>query len=239
MILILFHSYGNNTGGELYDRKFHEYLKSRYDFVYPDKIKILTPELLNPAKHAKESLAEAKRMNPEIAVIELYSGCRNVFAARWLKKNKKHVITVISGLREKFRKNSSFSKIVAKKCEKYLIKKSDIIIAISDYVASYASHYTNKGAKIITAKPGIKVNREVPVSDLKRSMSSRRRVELLTVGACNKVKGTKYIVDAMKYLNNLDARLNIAGPYDRKDPYFIEVNEIISKNKLEGRIFRI
>ncbi len=236
MILFLLYSMGNITGGELYFRRIHEYLKEKYDLVRPENIPMMPPELSNPFMHARKSLAEVKECKPRIAIIDLYSGCRNTFAVKWLKKNGSNIVTLVSGLREKYRHNSKISKYIAKKCEKYVLSNSDIIIAISDYIGEYVGKYAGDKTKIIVAKPGIKIEIINSNENLRDSLFLKDRVELLTVGAFNIVKGTKHIVEAIKYLQDLNIRLNIVGPYDKQDSYYLEVIDIIEKNSLRDKI---
>jgi len=236
MILFLVNTQGNVTGGELYAARIHEFLKNNYDNVIPDSLSKLSTELLNPLRHARRALEEVKEKKPAVVVIDLYSGCRNTFAVRWLKKRDGVVVTIVSGLREKYRYNSNISRKIAKKCESYILKKSDIVITISDYLGEYVCRFTDPKAKIIVAKPGIKIEYNRINESKAIARTPVAKVNLLTIGACNIVKGTKYIVTAMSHLQDLNVMLDLVGPYDTQDSYYIEVNDIIERNNLRDRV---
>ena len=138
MILYLEYSAGRIRGGEVYSANFHSFLCKRFDNVVPGEIPLFPGEIRNPLRHCLYSYKRVKRINPAIIVVNVSSGIRNVLAVWWMKLNRRKVITIILEQRLEFSTKITFFRWIVRRCERYLIKKADIILVISEYTAELA-----------------------------------------------------------------------------------------------------
>jgi len=236
MILYLEYLAQGKRGGEKYHAHLHSFLAHNFDNVVPQKLDEFPQELAHPLKHAKYNLSLVKRHRPDLIVVDISSSFRNLLAIRWTKANKKRVLAVVQEQRLTYRLNNVLARWLVRRCENYLLKHADIVLANSRYSAEIAGRKGHLNHRVVVAPPGLEVEpislSEAPAGNSK----NRKTIELLFVGECSYRKGLKPLVKAMSRLKGLDIHLNVAGRYSRDDPYFQQIQKIIDRNHLDNRI---
>ena len=237
MILFLDYSAGAVRGGEVYCARFHSFLRRKYDDVVPEEMLPFPPEIRNPFKHCFYSYKRVKQDNPDMIVVNVSSGIRNILAVWWMKYNKKKVTTIVLEQRLAFSTKGHFFRWIVRRCENYLIYSADIILVISDYTARLARQ---KGARsqapCIIAPPGMENYIQRAVDIKPKFPNPGEPIRLLFVGMCVWHKGIKYLVEAMDILKNLNFRLDIVGKFNINDPFYKSIRRSISENNLDDKI---
>ena len=126
--------------------------------------------------------------------------------------------------------NLNYSESSLKRRAKSLvINKFDKVIAVSDAVRSYAiKTYGINEKKIITLHNGIHYN------DYFKKVETKRREQIVvgSVGRLSTQKGFERLILAMKYVENKNIVLKIAGDGNQK----YELRHLIKKHSLEERV---
>ncbi len=227
---------GRLTGGEYYQQMFHGFLKRSYKDVFPDCIAERPKNLRGLFRNIRFALNIVREKRPDIIVVDIYSGCRNFLAVLWMKRNRKTVIVILQGMRLKYRYKITILKHLIRWCENSILQCADVIIANSTYLVRYGEKITSDKTKIVLARPGIRVNFKISPSIAFNIDNKSDSFDILYVGACNKVKGTIFAVEAISLLSDLDINLNIAGPFMESDAYFIIVKRTVIKENLQDKV---
>ena len=237
MILFLDYLAGRVRGGEVYSARFHSFLRRRFDNVAPEEMILFPSEIKNPLKHLIYSYKRVRKYQPNMIVVNVSSGIRNVLAVWWCKLNKKKVITIVLEQRLEFRTRVSLFQWIVRRCENYLIKKADITLVISEYTAKLVRGINARPENpCIIAPPGME-NYIHQVHNFKPSTGSPGEpIRLLFVGMCVWHKGIKYLVEAMDLLKDLNVRLDIIGKFGIDDPFYKSIRKFIADRKLDDRI---
>ncbi|MEE9552909.1 MAG: glycosyltransferase family 4 protein [candidate division Zixibacteria bacterium] len=237
MILYLEYSAGGIRGGEVYSAYFHSFLHKRFDNIAPEEIPLFPDEIKNPLRHCLYSYKRVKQINPSIIIVNVSSGIRNVLAVWWMKLNRRKVITILLEQRLAFNTKIPFFRWIVRQCEKYLIKKADIILVISGYTEGLARQQNARSeTPCIIAPPGME-NYIQRAEDFKPKLPvSGEPLKLLFVGMCVWHKGIKYLVEAMNLLKEYNITLDIIGKYDGNDHYFKSIKQFVDKNDLDEKI---
>lgn len=237
MILFLEYSINGMRGGEIYFAHFFNFISSHFSDVVPKTLLRHPPEIQNIFKNMFHHLALVKKLKPELIVVDVSSGLRNILAVRWMKKNKKKTLIIIQEQRQNYRCNLPVFKWVIRQCEKYLVTQADILLVNSDYTLRQARRLgLSSSAFQVKAYPGLE---NVSVSHLPVKSNRKKKNDpfnLLMVGACIERKGIFYLVEALIKLKDLPIHLNIAGDYSLKSPYFKKIEKLIHRYSLQNNI---
>jgi len=236
MILFLENIAECKRGGEVYLGRFYDFIKIHFPDVYPDNLEQLAPQLRNPIKHMYFKKKMVEEYQPDIVFTDISSAFRSFLAAYSMKKMKKAIGIIVQEERQDFRYNIFFMKWLVRRFERYLLANASFVIANSKYIAKRTRRFIRKDIPIIIAYPGIELSmntRSLIDSDFNLD---KPPYELLFVGHCAYRKGLKFLVEAIKYLNEINVRLNIAGGYDEDSRYYREIKQIIRRNSLEDKI---
>jgi len=237
MILFLEYFSGRIRGGEVYNLHLYSFLRKRFPDFEPREISSIPPDLSNPFKHLIQSLALVKEKKPEIIVLDVSSGARNLLAVRWIKKNKMKVLLVVQEERLNLRSNFILVKWFVRRCEKYLVKNTDIFVVNSKYSANLVSKKgASENSECIIAHPGLENYSPLSSEIADRKGVIENPVNLLFVGVCKETKGVIYLVKAISLLKDLNIKLNIVGSYSSTSSYYKKIKKIIDQNNLQDRI---
>jgi glycosyltransferase involved in cell wall biosynthesis len=121
---------------------------------------------------------------------------------------------------------------MAYQVEKYIAKRADRIITVSDSINAFLRHYFQN--------PGITTARNIPSYTFSRPSSIlRERYSipghvpiLIYQGAISKARGVDTILRAVKKIRNIDFKFLLLG----NGPYLTEVQKFIHENQLESNI---
>jgi len=237
MILFLEFFSGGIRGGEVYNERFRSFLARTYAQFEPREKLSYPRSLRNPLRHMFHNLNRVKTTNPELAVLDISSGLRNIPAVRYLKKRGKKILLIVLEQRLALRYKGRLVKWLVFQAEKYLTRNADMILTISQYSANLARE---KGVRsdcpIVIAPPGME-NIHPDTSSLeRRANSTEESFRLLYVGACVWNKGLWYLVDAMGSLRDLNINLDIVGKFDPKSEYYLELARLIKNHGIEDRV---
>jgi len=224
------------TGGQYNLSHLHAFMKSRFAGYINKTRKFPPADIRGPYKQAIHNYRVVKRISPKLIIVSIYSSCRAVFAVWLMKRLKRKVMIIYHGIRVDYRYNNFLGRLIARLCNKYLLRKADIIQASSDFLAADARRLGARNVIIYVARPGVQIE---PDKDISSEYDSRKRVspiKLLYVGECKVVKGIKVLVEALCYLKDIDVLLDIAGGYKESDLYFQELIKIMRANNLADRI---
>ncbi len=235
MILFMEYSGKGKRGGERYNARLHSFLVSKFPNTKPEKLTEIPLEISSPVKHARYSLGMVKNYNPDLVVLDISSGCRNVLAVRWMKKRKKRVMVIVQGQRMEFKYDNALLKLVVHHCENYLLKNSDIVLVNSKFTASQVRKRVSMNVPVLIAYPGLWLS-VMPSKKTNVLIENKVRINLLFVGECTKVKGLKFLIEALCFLKDLDFGLDIVGWYSPDSPYFRNIATIISRNNLDEKV---
>ena len=235
MILFLEYSAGGKRGGEKFTSRLHRFL-SRYYEVYPKYLSERPAQARTPIGQLFYNFRLVKLYKPDIIVVDVSSGIRNILAVKWQKTRHRPVITLIQGVRMKFKFRSIFLvRWLIRLCESYLLGQADLVIACSKHMADFAHSKCTADKKYLVAYPGLEMD------DAILNLAERERVlapiKLLSVGECTKVKGLEYLIKAVDMIDLGDIELNILGGYDKNDPYFRSLNRLVRKHGNQASIF--
>lgn len=236
MILFLENIAEGKRGGEVYLGHLFNFIKKRYKDVHPGNLEKFPPNLRNPLRHMFVKKKTVEQYQPDLVIVDISSAFRNFLAAYSMKKKKIAMAVVVQEERQDFRYNLFFMKWLVRRFERYLLKSASLVIANSKYIADRSKRCIRKGIPVIIAYPGLELNVNLYSQNNSVIGSTKQPSELLFVGQCAYRKGLKYLVEAIKYLNDIDVKLNITGDYYESDHYYIEIRQIIKQNNLEGRI---
>ncbi|UCC80887.1 MAG: glycosyltransferase family 4 protein [Candidatus Zixiibacteriota bacterium] len=236
MILFLTDRAEGTRGGEEDNARLFSFFRENYEDVYPERLTKVTGDLKSPWKHAKYKLNLVRKYSPDLTIVDISAATRNFLAIRWLKKRQKKIMTVFLGRRMTFRYNNRLLEKTVRFCEAYTLANSDIICVNSEYTAGLIGGKARRRAKIIIARPGTS-----PIStDIEKidtgSRNRQRPLILLFVGACTKVKGLKYLAEALTKIRWLDFRLRVAGEYNIGGAYYRKVNKIIEDGGIADKV---
>ena len=231
MILFLTNIAMGNRGGEETNKRIHDFVKNNFIDVIPSELTNVPSNLRSPLKHAFYNLITIRKYKPDLLVIDVSSGLRNLLAVLWAMIFHKKLMTIYLGKRMEFRYDNIIVKGLVRFAEALYLKKSDLIYTNSDYSANSIREESKTKAKIVIINDGITVNAPDNVKRINNSL-----IELLFVGACTKVKGLKYLIESLIYLKDLDIILNIAGEYNKSDVYYKNILDFIANNNLSEKI---
>jgi glycosyltransferase involved in cell wall biosynthesis len=236
MILFLTDRFKGKRGGEKINAKLFEFFKETYEDVYPEQLTELTGDLKSPWIHAKYKLALVKKYSPELVVIDISAAFRNIPAIRWLKRHRKKIMTAFFGQRMDFRYDNKIIEKAVRFCENYTLKHSDVICVLSEFLAGLARRKASKSAKIVIARPGTNLisTGSKPIDT--RSRNRQRPLRLLFVGACTKVKGLEYLIEALILKRSMDFKLYIAGEYNVRNSYYKRIKKTIEKGRITDKV---
>jgi glycosyltransferase involved in cell wall biosynthesis len=234
MILFLEYSAGGKRGGEKYTARLHAFLRGKYD-VIPDILQPRPVELSNPLRQLLCSRRAVEKFRPDLVVNDVSSGTRNVLAISWASRRKKRILTIIQEKRMHFRLRNNFVvRWIVRLCENYLLKRANIILVNSRYIANYAQKRSGSNPTMIIALPGIENKGDLGPKPFPVAHSTRPR--LLLVGECTRRKGIEYLVRAIPLLGFDKVQLAIAGGYSPKNPYYRKIERLVNKFHLEGEV---
>jgi glycosyltransferase involved in cell wall biosynthesis len=135
-----------------------------------------------------------------------------------------------------FRYNNWVNEKTVRFCEAYTLANSDIICVNSEFTAGLARRKAGKNAKIVVIRPGTSpISSDIEEIDA-AGRNRQRPLLLLFVGACVKVKGLRYLAEALTKIRDLDFRLRVAGEYDVRDAYYRKINKIIEKGGIADKV---
>jgi len=237
MILFLEYFSDGIRGGEVYSTHLYSFLKSRFSDFEPRETPSKLPGLANPIKHLFHSLALVKKKKPDMIVLNVSSGIRNLLAVRWIKKSKRKVMLIVLEERLNLRNNFFMVKWLVRQSEKYLIKNADIFLVCSKYSANLVSKKgASENSECIIAHPGLE-NYSPENSKIANSEEIiENPINLLFVGVCKETKGVIYLVKAISLLKDLNTKLNIVGSYSSTSSYYKKIKKIIDQNSLQDKI---
>ncbi len=235
MILFLTDRGEGKRGGEETNARIFNFFRDNYEDVYPEQLTEIIGNLKFPWTHAKYKLALAKKYSPELAVVDISASFRNIQAVKWLKKQRKKIMTVFLGQRMTFRYNNKIIEKAVRFCENYILKHSDIICVNSEFTAGLARRKAGETAMIVIARPGTTaISTGKPIDT--RSRNRQRPPRLLFVGACTKVKGLEYLIEALIFKQSMDFKLYIAGEYNVRDPYYKRIKKAIENKGIADKV---
>jgi glycosyltransferase involved in cell wall biosynthesis len=235
MIQFLEYSAGGKRGGERFTARVHAILKARFGDITPLEYIERPPDLKNPIKAALSALKRVKDTAPDLVVADISSGIRNVLGVALQKYRKKYVIIIIQGQRMNY-KFAYFPliRLMVQLCESYLLRRADIVITNSNYMADFAGKKGHHKSNIIVARPGMAINlnerSEMPL------VNKSKLIGLLLIGDCTRVKGIDYMVRALSHLKDLNIELNLAGSFSENSTYYKRIKRIIKDNNLIERV---
>lgn len=236
MILYMCHKAEGKRGGELTNEKIHSFMKKCFSDVVPNKLYQLPSRASHPVMNIIYSIELVKKYRPNLLVVDISSGCRNIWAVRWMKKHQRKVMVILLGKRMAYRYDNLIVKTIVGWCEGYLLKNADIVLVNSEFSAMLAKKKTSENAQIVVNRPGLEFHHLPSGNDMCAENNDSSSISLLFVGECTKVKGLKFLIQALNLLNNLDVHLNIVGEYNVRSKYFKELNDIIVKGSLQDRV---
>lgn len=235
MIQFLVNKSDGKRGGEYFHANLHSLIIRRFPGTLPKIIEKLPLELNGPIRHAQYNRTIVRNLRPRLIIVDVSSGIRNVLAVRWMKKHRGKILVVILGQRMAFRYNNKLVEYIVRRCENYLLKSADIILTNSEYTAGFAKRYISKHAGLIIANPGLEIDQvqDIALENAYKSVSPTR---LLFVGECTKVKGLRYLIEALGLLKDLDIQLDIAGDYDAKSSYYASIKKIVNMYSIQKNV---
>jgi len=232
MILFLQSIAGQTRGGETTTLKLFEYFKARFPDVYPEQLRVLDSSINSPFKQMFNDYKLVKSLNPDMLVVDVSSGIRNLSAVAWAKANNRKIMVVMLGLRMSFRYSSFMVKLLVRFSERYILRAADIIYVNSHFTSSYVKKLLKKEPPILTIYPGL--------DDIIVKAGSENKtdglISLLFVGECTEVKGLIYLVEALAGLKKLPVQLDIVGNYDTDSEYYKNLTRVIDENDIGDRV---
>jgi glycosyltransferase involved in cell wall biosynthesis len=237
MILFLGFLAEGKRGGEVYTSKFLSFLVSRFPDVIPRQMPKFPPELKSIFRHAIYNYRRVARNRPALIITDVSSGLRDILAVYKNKKQNGKLLLVIQEQRVTYRINNPIAKRIVRACEKYYVRRADIILVNSEYSANIAR---NKGlkekTKVIIANPGLQPFPHVNKQTEYNYDGDDEPLKLLFVGECIERKGVKYIIEALGHLKDQNIILNFAGKFSPEDPYCKNIANLINRLGLKDRV---
>ena len=195
----------------------------------------MPPEFANPVRHAIHRLKLVKKHDPELLIVDISSGMRDILAVREMKTRKKSIMALVLGKRMKFRYDLKPVEYVVRVCERYILRNADIVISNSQYGSKTITGMISEKAEVIVARPGLEME-SITTCGEDHSTERASLMSLLFVGEVAKVKGLIYLIRAMAYLTDLNVKLDIAGDYSQRGRYYRKTQGIIKEKDLGERI---
>jgi glycosyltransferase involved in cell wall biosynthesis len=236
-ILFLEYSAGGERGGEHVASHLHEFLRRNFSDIEPPRYE-LRPKKLNRTINATvSSLALVRRHHPDLIVLDVSSGMRNVMAVYWMKRQGRRVLVEILDQRMTYKLNNFFPvKWFIRRCERYIARNADVIVVESHYISRLAAKMAGKPIPIVIALPGMEFPENTAgwTPDLRKT--NPRKIVLLNAGEPSERKGTIYLVEAMARLKKLNLHLNITGTFYAESKYCQKLKRLIEQHGLADKI---
>lgn len=237
MILFLEFLAEGKRGGEVYSSKLFSFLISRFPQVIPRQIPKIPPELRSIVRHAIFNFRRVRQNRPDLIITDVSSGLRDIPAVYKNKKQNGKLLLVIQEQRVTYRVNNPLAKRIVRACERYYVRKADILLVNSVYSLKIARL---KGLKdkteVIIANPGLQLSAGINERPEPIIEGDHEPLKLLFVGECIERKGIKYIIEALGLLKEKDVLLNIAGRFNPEDPYCRKILDSIDRLGLKDRV---
>jgi glycosyltransferase involved in cell wall biosynthesis len=152
-----------------------------------------------------------------------------------MRARHKQVLVVIQGQRVTYRYRSFLLSLLAQRCENSMLRHADIVLANSRYTAELALQKGKGNPAVVIAPPGLEITPAESGTNNDKAWTATT-LRLLFVGECAPRKGLTYLVQSLSKLRGVDFQLDIAGRYSRDDPYFKQIQQIITARQLDDRI---
>ena len=228
LIAFMFRRSVEERGGGAYNRYLFDLFKEVYGArVVNDDIPIITrAEQKSILWDTLKLSLTILRHRPRLCVFDISNAVRSLVPFL-LSRVFGSVLMVAQGVRIEFRYESSRAMRFVRWCENLMIKRSDIILANSEYMRNTLLSLGAKPESLVVVKPGVKksVTEEFP-----KRLDSFSELRILYAGATELQKGTVYLIEAFRSLNDKRLHLDIVGVFDRENDYCRNIQRLISSD---------
>jgi len=234
MILFLEFKVEGRRGGESYHGHLHTFLLSHFGSVLPESYSNLPAQYSSRRQQISFCSRLVKEHRPKLVVSDISSATRNFDAIRCAKRSGASVLLVVQGVRQIASKRSWLTRLLAKRCEEYLYNSADILLANSRFTANAVKQKLSRDIPTVIGSPGLELAYDKCAGPNEVSVAGPLR--LLYVGECSRVKGLRYLVEAMTLLSDLDVTLDVVGGHSQEPEYYQSIREFVRSHDLSERV---
>jgi len=129
---------------------------------------------------------------------------------------------------------SGFRRICSKMILRIFLKTADIVIGNSEYLKREVVSEGYPEDRVFSIPPSYQ-KLTSPADDKKNK--NNEQISLLCVGNYREIKGQKYLIEAMRIINNPQVVLYLVGSPDRDYPYYLNLKDQIREYDIERQVF--
>jgi len=242
------------TGGEIYNRKLHDYLGSRYT-----KVKNITWQIkphhtklqffLNSMEQNLSLLKLLGQLEGRTIIIEDISSSSDLFLfnliikyAKWLLDKKIRVIPIVHHVYAPLLEGGLKRSLKLQE-ERIFLNSADGIIVNSEFTKNSIESLIHNSIDMVVAYPGLNVSSIARITEI---VKDKENLHLLFVGYITPRKGVDTLIDSLRVLvkdygiHNLI--LDLVGDTTRDPSFFREIlrrcesTGIMDKVRIHGRV---
>jgi glycosyltransferase involved in cell wall biosynthesis len=219
------------TGGSIYDKRLHDYLKergARVDVIslpdLPYFAALITGLVLSPllllrlAGRAYDLIIEDGWAHPSLVLFNLL--CR--FTSR-------HKIAIIVHQLRWLERRYRAAIAIARRVERSALKSSRLVFTVSHFMRREIENLTGDEPRVVIARPGCDGQRQTIVTGSVSECLERSTVRLLFVGNCARRKGLHHLIAALSTLRDPLLRLDVVGDCAFDPSYTKELQDEVAR----------
>ncbi len=233
MILFLEFISQRHRGGEIYIGKLHSFLKANTALLLPNELEPMPENLRSFREREAHCFELVEESNPKIVIADISSSTCNYRAIKKLKSRGGQLVLIVQSDPPSNFSKTFFKKVLTGMCEKYMMKNADIMICNSEYTTGITSRYRKLDCKVVIAPPGMQTS---PQTNQELVGDKRNPFRLLYVGEISRVKGLKYLIEAIALLGQIDFTLDIVGGAAQEPYYMKQVESLVAEYSLFSKI---
>lgn len=129
---------------------------------------------------------------------------------------------------------SGIRRVCSKMTLRCFLKTADIVIGNSEYLRREVISENYPEKRVFCIPPSYQ--KLTGPTDEKKNKKNEH-ITILCVGNYREIKGQKYLIEALKMINNSSVILYLVGSPDRDYPYYLNLKDQVIKYSLEKQVF--
>ncbi|MFQ5786347.1 MAG: glycosyltransferase family 4 protein [Thermodesulfobacteriota bacterium] len=129
---------------------------------------------------------------------------------------------------------SSLRRIKSTVVLRLFLRTADIVIGNSEYLRREVISEKYPEDRVFSIPPSYQ---KLTSATDKKKNNKNEQILLLCVGNYREIKGQKYLIEAMKIINNPQVILYLVGSPERDYPYYLSLKDQIRRNNIENHVF--